>query len=53
MEHDDMASENHRDSRLVPERDQTKGSRLPTRPVPPSSSPILNDGPELLRSIHC
>jgi hypothetical protein len=53
MEHDDMASENPRDTRVTPERDQLKGARLPPRPTPPSSSPILNDGPELLRSIHC
>jgi hypothetical protein len=53
MEHDDMASETQRDTRAAPERGQIKGSRLPTRPAPPSSSPILNDGPELLRSIHC
>jgi hypothetical protein len=53
MEHDDMASENHRDNRTTPERDQLKGSRLPVRPSPPSTSPILNDGLESLRSIHC
>jgi hypothetical protein len=53
MEHDDMASENRTETPASPERGQIKGSRLPTRPAPPSSSPILNDGPELLRSIHC
>jgi hypothetical protein len=53
MEQDDMASENQRDTRVAPERDPIKGSRLRTRPAPPSSSSILNDGPELLRSIHC
>jgi hypothetical protein len=46
-----MASENRRDNRA--ERDELKGPRLPVRPSPPSTSPILNDGPELLRSIHC
>jgi hypothetical protein len=53
MEHDDMANENNRDNRAAPERDQIKGPRLPARPFPPSNSPILNDGPESLRSIHC
>jgi hypothetical protein len=53
MEHDDMTSENQRDNHAAPERDQLKGPRLPVRPSPPSTSPILNDGPELLRSIHC
>jgi len=48
-----MANENQRDSRATPERDQIKGSRLPTRPSQPSNSSILNEGPELLRSIHC
>jgi hypothetical protein len=53
MEHDDMTSENQRDNHTAPERDHLKGSRLPTRPSEPSHSPILNEGPELPRSIHC
>jgi hypothetical protein len=53
MEHDDMTSENQRDDRATPKRDQLKESRLPTRPSQPSNSPILNDGPELPRSIYC
>jgi hypothetical protein len=52
MEQHDMASEN-RDQRTATEREQLKGSRSPTRPSPQSGSPILNDGPELLRSSLC
>jgi hypothetical protein len=63
MEHDDMASDNHSDQRATPERKPIKDKpikdkpikdiRSSTRPSQQSGPPIVNDGPELLRSSHC
>jgi hypothetical protein len=52
LEQDNMASENHGDQCLAPERkpSQDLGS---TTPTPQQGGPPLNDGPELLRSNHC
>jgi hypothetical protein len=48
-----MASENHGDQRAEPKRETIKDLRSSTKPSAPSGPPILNDGPELLRSSHC
>jgi hypothetical protein len=53
MEQDDMASESHEDQREVPKRETIKDLRSSTKPSAPSGPPILNDGPESLRSRHC
>jgi hypothetical protein len=56
MEQDNMvqytASENHGDQRALPERETIKDSRPAPGPSP-SMPPLLNEGPELLRSSHC
>ena len=46
-------SENQADERAAPEREPLKDTRPSNRPLPQSGPPILNDGPELLRSNHC
>jgi hypothetical protein len=48
-----MASENHGDQRAEPKREIIKDLRSSTKPSAPGGPPILNDGPELLRSSHC
>jgi hypothetical protein len=48
-----MTSENHGDQRSVTKREAVKDSRSSTKPAAPSGPPIINDGPELLRSSHC
>jgi hypothetical protein len=52
LEQDDMASENHGDQRVAPERKPLKDLHSTTR-TPQQGGPPLNDGPELLRSNHC
>jgi hypothetical protein len=53
MEQDDMASENSGDQRTVPQRETVKDLPPATKPSRPSGPPILNHGPEMLRSSHC
>jgi hypothetical protein len=53
MEQDIMPSEIRSDQRVPPEREPRKDSRSTTRTSQQSGPPILNDGPELLRSNHC
>jgi hypothetical protein len=52
-EQHDMVSENHGDQRAEPKPETVKDLRSSTKPSAPSGPPILNDGPELLRSSHC
>ena len=47
-----MASENHGDQRVAPERKPLKDLHSTTR-TPQQGGPPLSDGPELLRSNHC
>jgi hypothetical protein len=55
LEQDDMPSENSSDERAAPEPKPkpVNDTRPPPRPAPQNGPPILNDGPELLRSSHC
>jgi hypothetical protein len=53
MEHDDMASEQHRDESAIAGR-KPPGDRQPPSPQQPQiPSPLSSDGPELLRDSHC
>ena len=45
-----MAGEKQRDQSTLPEREQPSDLRSP---APQPGPPILNDGPELLRSSYC
>jgi hypothetical protein len=53
MEQDDMAGENHDDQRASTKRETIKDLRSSAKPSVPSGPPILNEGPESLRSSHC
>ena len=48
-----MAGKIGRDQRVAPEREQAKGSHSATPTPQQAGPPVLNDGPELLRSNHC
>jgi len=54
MEHDDMADERRQDkSATNPRKPPADGpSRQPQQP-PQVRSPLLDDGPELVRDSHC
>ena len=47
-----MASEHTSDKPAAADREKPAGWRSPT-PAPQTGSPLLNDGPELLRDSHC
>jgi hypothetical protein len=49
----DMAAEQSRNLRREPEREQARDLRSPAPPSPQPGPPILNDGPEALRSSYC
>jgi hypothetical protein len=53
MVQDIKPSEIRPDQRVPPEREPHRDSRSTTRTSQQSGQPILNDGPELLRSNHC
>ena len=48
-----MAGENHDDQRASTKRETIKDLRSSAKPSVPSGPPILNEGPESLRSSHC
>ena len=52
MEHDDMASEDQRE-RPLERPEPPRGSRSGKERRSENPSPIVNDGPELVRDINC
>jgi hypothetical protein len=50
-----MASEHQRDQQAAEQDKKPKDSRTspPSQPSPPSGPPLLNDGPEPIRSSDC
>jgi hypothetical protein len=53
MEQDDMASEILGDRRVAFERKPLKDPQSGGRSPQQAGPPVVNDGPELLRSNHC
>jgi hypothetical protein len=52
MEHDDMASEDHKEQ--PSERPEPlKGSRSGKQRPSQNPTPLVSDGPELVRDTHC
>jgi hypothetical protein len=53
MEHDDMASEHPPEKPAETARKPPRSGRPPAPPSPQTTSPLLNEGPELIRGGHC
>jgi hypothetical protein len=51
-EHDDMATERD-DSRNDNERERPRALRPSKTPSEPILPPLINEGPEMIRSSHC